>query len=305
VRGTQSLIRAIGECWRRPGLLALELAWRWGFGLPALALLTWLGVRLAARIQFGDLGLDDFSLQYPLAAAQITGAAIARVGPPVLALAFWLVPCLAVGWAVASGVGRGLVLRRMDPEMRAQPRFPATVLILLQLARIVALGGAIAGWWFGLRWAAAETLGGAEPNLVGYLAWAICLSLGAFAVWALLSWILSIAPMIVMLESVGFWTSLGRSLRLGGLAGKLAEVNLSLGIVKLILVALAIVLSVTPIPLAPEMQGLPLYVWWAVVTVVYLIASDFFQVARLVVFVHLWRAYHPRAVVPLDSSPEA
>ncbi len=292
--GTQSLVKVIAECWHRPGLLGLELAWRWGFGIPALALIAWLGWRLAARLPLDQIDLSQFSLRYPIAASQWVATVVGLVGPPILHLVRWLAPLLAVLWAVASGLGRNVVLRRLDPQMRSAP----LTLIWLQLLRIAALGATVIGWWYGLRWAAATTLGGAEPNLVGYFAWAICLSLGAFTAWALLSWILSIAPMIALVEGVGLAGALTRSLRLGGLAGELAEVNLILGIVKIILVLLALILSATPVPFTATMQGPPLYMWWAGVTVVYMAFSDFFQVARLGVFIRLWRAYRPSAEAP-------
>jgi hypothetical protein len=38
------------------------------------------------------------------------------------------------------------------------------------------------------------------------------------------------------------------------------------------------------------MTGTPLYLWWALITLLYLVAGDFFQVARLAVFVQFWRA---------------
>ena len=33
--------------------------------------------------------------------------------------------------------------------------------------------------------------------------------------------------------------------------------------------------------------------WYAVVTVLYLIASDFFHVVRLVAYLELWKSYNP------------
>ena len=94
-----------------------------------------------------------------------------------------------------------------------------------------------------------------------------------------------------MVEGKGVGGSLARSLRLGPLTGKLVEVNLVLIIVKLALIVLAIVASSMPLPFAAEMTGEPLYLWWVGVSVLYLAASDFFQVARLAVFLELWRAY--------------
>jgi hypothetical protein len=72
-----------------------------------------------------------------------------------------------------------------------------------------------------------------------------------------------------------------------------------LGIVKLALLVLAMVFSATPLPFESVMQGAPLYLWWGLVTLLYLIASDFFQVARLMAFVQFWRLWS----VERQSSP--
>jgi hypothetical protein len=48
------------------------------------------------------------------------------------------------------------------------------------------------------------------------------------------------------------------------------------------------------LPFTANMTGVPLYLWWACVTLLYFLASDFFQVARLAAFVGFWRHYHPQ-----------
>jgi hypothetical protein len=178
-----------------------------------------------------------------------------------------------------------MVLRRYDASL---PRRSAA-LIALQLLRVVALSGSFVAWFFAIHWAANYSLPGVEPNLVLYCALVICLSLGIFTLWALLSWIFSIAPLLALLENRGIPGSLYRSLRLGPLRSKLVEVNLVMGIIKLALIVLAMVFSATPLPFESVMQGPPIYIWWTLVTLLYLAASDFFQVARLVAFIQFWR----------------
>jgi hypothetical protein len=167
---------------------------------------------------------------------------------------------------------------------------------------VIALIVTYAVWFEVVRWAANFTLStgaaGGEPDLVLYCALVIVLSLGIFSVWALASWVFSIAPLLVLLEGGGIGASLKRSLRLGPLRGKLVEINLVMGIVKLALIVLAMVFSATPLPFEDVVHGTTLYAWWALVTVAYLVASDFFQVARVVAFVELWRALAVRADAP-------
>lgn len=296
VRSTQSLVHSLGECWSKPSLLALEITWRWLFGAPALLLVYYEASRILATTsnQLQGAGVSQFSLQDPMRAAVIIADAYAVLWPPVLYALLWLVPLLALGWSVASGIGRSLVLRGYDASL--PKRYAA--LIALQLLRIIALGSTFAGWFFAIRWAANHWLSGTEPNLVLYCAMVICSSLGIFTLWALLSWIFLIAPLLVLLENRSVPDALYRSFRLGSLTNKLVEVNLVMGIIKLALIVLAMVFSATPLPFESVMQGSPLYIWWAIVTLLYLAASDFFQVARLVAFIQFWRVANAPAVSP-------
>jgi hypothetical protein len=265
-----------------------ELAWRWLFGIPTLLLLFACGRRLLAILFGAHKGIEDFSLQEPAMAAQIVRASYDAIAPAAFELARWVVPLLMVGWALASGVGRAFVLRALVPGSRLRP----VSLALLQLLRVVALLLSVAVWFALVRWAAERDvthLQGTEPNIVAFATWLICLSLGSFIVWALWSWVLSIAGVLMVADNRSLHSALARSVRLGSLITQLVEVNLVLGIVKLALIVLAMVFSAVPLPFEAQMSGNALYVWWAAVGVWYLAASDFFQVARLAAFVSFWR----------------
>jgi hypothetical protein len=197
-----------------------------------------------------------------------------------------------VVWVLVSSVGRTVVLRRVD--LRLHSRVGA--LIVLQGVRVVALLGTFALWFAGMQWAARINVAGPialgnEPNLVGYFAMAIVGTLGLFSLWAIASWGLSIAPLLAMLRNTGVGASFAAAFRLGPLKTKLMEINLVMGIVKIALIVLAMVLSATPLPFEAVATPAFLMKWWAGVTVVYFVASDFFHVARLVAYLELWRAY--------------
>lgn len=285
VRGTQSFVHVLRDCWRRPSLLTLEVLWRWSFGIPLAAVLAWEGWRIysANASRIAATGIYDASLVDPMRAAVALSNVYAILTPPVTHVLMWFVPVAIAGWAVVSGMGRNAVLRRYDDSL---PRRWGA-LIALQLLRVVFLAGSVVAWFAAIQWADVM-LSGDTPNLVGYLALVICFSLGIFTVWALVSWVFSIAPLLVLLERRGVGASLARSFRLGPLTGKLVEINLVMGIIKLALMVLAMVWSAMPLPFEAEVQGNSLYVWWAVGTLAYCIASDFFQVARLAAFVELW-----------------
>jgi hypothetical protein len=287
-RSTQSLVSIQAELWHRPGLLARELAWRWLYGIPALLVLAHYGQLLLNQLLAARTGIEDFSLQQPAFAAQIIAASWHAIAPAALHIAVWLAPTLMLGWAMASGIGRAILLRALT----SQSRLRTAPLILLQLLRILALASAWTLWFQAVRWAAHRSIThiapAAEPDFVGFAAALICLSLGAFVLWALTSWVLSMATVLVVSDGLSPAQALAAAFRQGPLTMQLVEINLVLGIVKLALIVLAMVFSAIPLPFETVMTGHALYAWWIFVGILYLAASDFFQIARLAAF-HTFR----------------
>jgi len=196
-----------------------------------------------------------------------------------------------------SSVGRTVVLRRVDGRLHAR----LGTLIVLQAVRVVALLGSFAVWfWCMERVAELTVIGpvgdGGEPNLVGYFSLVIVATLGLFTLWAVVSWALSVAPLLAMLKGFGVGESLAAAFRLGPLKSKLVEINLVMGIVKIALIVLAMVFSATPLPFESVTTPQFLAWWWVGVTVLYFLGSDFFHVARQVAYLQLWRAYEDNLV---------
>jgi len=289
LRGTQSLVGQMGWVFARPSLTVLEIAWRWLFGVPLLAV-CWIEARqILAALPPASAGLATLDPQNPWVAAVQLANAWALYLPYVVAVLRWLLPVAALGWVVLSGVGRSLVLQRMDSRLRLRP----LPMIGLQAAWLLALGAVCWGWFRSIQWAAATHITAmGEPDLVGYSIWVIFLSLGFFTVWALVSWALSIAPLLMLLEERSALSSLGQSFRLGReFSGKLAEINLVMGIVKLALIVVAMVLSAAPLPFGDQLGPDALHGVWLLATVFYLVASDYFHVVRLKSFVEFWRMF--------------
>ena len=114
VRGTQSFVHTLSECWRRPSLTALEVLWRWAYGVPAVLLLRYEGLKILQATPLDYAALKNMTVVDPLASAQTMAKALALLVPEVLKVALWLAPLLVVAWVVVSAVGRTVVLRRAD-----------------------------------------------------------------------------------------------------------------------------------------------------------------------------------------------
>jgi hypothetical protein len=278
--------------WKRPGLTALEVAWRWVFGAPAAALIAYEGLRVVRESAVNVAALKGMSLLDPSATSVALADAGAALMPAALRVVVWLAPLLLVAWVVASSVGRTVVLRRVDVRLHAR----VGTLMVLQAVRAVALAGSFVVWFLCLRWAAAVAVNGPiaagkDPNLVTYFALVIVATLGLFVLWAVVSWALSVAPLLAMLQDLGPGASLSAAWKLGPVRSKLVEINLVMGIVKIALIVLAMVLSASPLPF--ESVATPEFMawWYGFATVMYLLASDLFQVVRLTSYLEMLRAY--------------
>ncbi len=289
VRGTQSAVAQMGWVFARPSLTVLEIAWRWLVGAPLL-LVCWIQAqKILAALPPDATGLDKVNLQDPWVSAVRLADAWDLYRPPVEHVLIWLGPVAAIAWVIVSGLGRNLVMKRLEPRV---PFRPASM-IALQAAWLAFLAATCWAWYRSIGWAAASHIGnGDEPDLVGYTMWAIFLTLGFFTLWAFVNWAVAIAPMLVLLEDRSAVSALREAMRLGkSFTSKLVEINLVMGIVKLALLVLAMVFSSVLIPFSDEIGAGALHLEWILVSLFYFIASDYFHVVRLKGFVEFWRTF--------------
>ena len=294
VRGTQSVVGQMGWVFARPSVTGIEIAWRWLFGIPFLWL-CWHGLlQILTSFPIEESGLQSASLANPWLAAQQLVNAWQIYAPPLAVLLRWLLPASAVAWVVISAIGRNLVLLRIASESGDfRVRFRPLGMILMQAAWLGLLAATLWGWWRSIQWAGATHITlDSEPDLVGYFIWSIFLSLGFFTAWALVSWFVSIAPLLMLLENLSPFGALLQSLKLGReFTGKLVEINLVMGVVKLALIVVAMVISASLLPFSDQVGGSVLHMVWAAAIAFYLVAGDFFHVVRLKGFVEFWRVF--------------
>ena len=226
----------MGWVFVRPSLTALEVAWRWVFGAPLLAVCWVQAQKILTALPPESTGLDKLDIQNPWVSAVRFADAWDLYLPHVAAVVAWLAPVAALAWVVISALGRNLVMKRLEPRVPFRPG----AMIMLQAAWLALLALTCWAWYQSIGWAAATHIGnGAEPDLVGYTVWAIFFTLGFFTLWALVSWAVTIAPMLVLLEDRSALSALRQAIKLGKpFTSKLVEINLVMGIVKLALLVL-------------------------------------------------------------------
>jgi len=293
-RATQGFVATLTQVRNHPSWVLLELTWRWLFGIPAVVIVYIQASKVFASVPWQATNIEALTVNQlltdPMKASETIANFAAIVLPGLLHIASWLAPVMLVAWAIVSGVGRTLVLRRMDATLK--PRIGT--MIALQLLRILPLAALFTVWFFGVqalgRWTIVNPIANGDgPIIMAYVGGVIVLTLGLFVVSALIGWIFSLAPLLSVLNGSGVGGSIAEAIRTGGLRSGLIEINLVLGIVKIALMILAVVFSACPLPFETELTNQFLFNWNCAVAVWYFIASDFFHVARLAGYLQLIR----------------
>jgi hypothetical protein len=156
--------RTIGAC---PILVAIEIAWRWGFGLIGTILLL-LGTRAflaGLKISEGDEqalhGHDPTMIAAALTHILQQSGVLARFFGIIAAVA---IPS-AVVWIIAATFGRAATLRRLLPPSDVDVRS----ILGLTAARVALLVAAIAAWYVWMVLCAFVTVTRSEPNYPLYV----------------------------------------------------------------------------------------------------------------------------------------
>ena len=282
VRGTQSFVGVMAAVWKRPSLSSLEIAWRWSFGVLAFAF-VWFFARGTMLVW-----IEKFR---NIEAILARGSLVARLLNDVYAQVWPLVAGIAI-WGAFAGIGRGIVLKRWDSSLQAR----RGTMIVLAMIRAYSFAGLLALWFAMLIklarmcvWTPMDR--GLQPSYVPGFAVAVTGTLLLFMLWALVSWVVRIAPVLAISRGLGAFASLRASVGIGALRSKLIEVNLVMGIVKVALIVLAMVFSACPLPFESVESQTFLMWWWIGVGVLYVIASDYFHVVRAAAYDALYRLH--------------
>jgi hypothetical protein len=192
-----------------PKLVAVEIAWRWSFGVAAALLVWWAAVYTIHRVWLSPA----------------EWAALCRLDtretPDVLArivLIYWRELLLAIAllgsglalvWTIAATWGRAATLRILEGRGNMRAVAGLTLLrVLLFVATLLAAVLAVeCAVWI------STPAGAVEPNWVLYiLILLVALPLIMIA-WGILNWMLSLAPLFAVREQEGLRGSLATTFR--------------------------------------------------------------------------------------------
>jgi hypothetical protein len=289
------MVDHMGWVFRRPRITLIEIAWRWIFAFPFFYV-CWRQTRfIVVALPPEQAGVNLLNSQNPWIDGVQLGVVWANYLPYVLHVLAWLAPASFIAWCIIAGLGRMLVLKRLEPGI---PWRPFTVMFF-QACWLALLIGIFVAWYESMQWIAATHITNPNsPDLVGYAIWAIFVSLGLFTLWAVINWPFTVALIVALLERRSAAAALVQSIRLGkSFTAKLVEINLTMGIVTLMLIVLAMVFSSAPVPFSDELGSGALHFAIALSFLFYCVASDYFQVVRLKAFIEFWHIFRSRSAI--------
>ncbi|HTC95078.1 MAG TPA: hypothetical protein VK699_16660 [Terriglobales bacterium] len=181
-----------------PKLVLIEVSWRWSFGVAALLLLLLAGVSTLKRVSISDADWAVLRSFDPYKMANTVAALVVAYGKPLSLVLVALLFALAFLWMIAATWGRAATLKILRGSGTTATVTGLNLLrILLLLAALVV--------------AALATIGAAmlathfssdpeEPNLLVYFSIVVLVLPVIVILWAVLNWVLSLAPLFALGE---------------------------------------------------------------------------------------------------------
>jgi hypothetical protein len=287
---------------RRPALLFAEIAWRWSFGIAALALLGLTCVLFLTSVRVTDADMQLASSGSPWIAADVLARLLDANRAALLRALAVLIPGIAILWTIAAAIGRAMTtppliregngFSRATTDAERSPAFGGrlpsrtnfSALLGISFLRATLAVALVAGY-FGCALIAAivSNAGGGSPESQFGAALLIFLPLFLLLVlaWGALNWFFSIAPIFAVRDGRSTLASFADSVRLFA-ANKRGFVAIAsaYGLAKtvgVIVVTVAGFVLVAVLATVPKLLAIALIV----ITLAYFVFADLLNLARL------------------------
>lgn len=292
---------------RRPAVIAAEIAWRWSFGVAAGALLAVAILRFLDSLTVTDGEMFALRTGIPPLIADAILHIFEGSGPRLIRLTLILAPAISVLWILAASVGRAATLRALIQDVpasftrRHDLRGLLGVHLLRVLVTLLALMAAVGSAILAGRAASIPE----EPSILLFQVVFLGLLFLVSLCWSTLSWYLSLAPIFVVRDNRGPLDALADAVHLvRRRGGDFAGVSTLYGLLKLFLIAAAIVVSLVPLAFIAEWPWQVTLALLVVITLAYLAVADLLYIARLASYLAIADEEQARSRQPAAGSPQ-
>jgi hypothetical protein len=303
---------------RLPVLGLAEIAWRWSFGLAAIAALLF-----SLREFLGTLPVTAGEMlllrtRQPALIAQAL-ARIFRGSAPRAAVALLVLTlALPLAWIVLASLGRAATLKTLleyfrdsdvgrarNPEtLRTSTTRGLTALLVLNSVRAATMLAAAVGVVGAMLAAgAASSPDDPSPGKVLLIFWLLIMLIGL--VYPMLNWYLSLAALFVVRDKASAFGALAKATDLcRKRPGSLAAAATWFGIAHVIVFVVASSAAATPMGFAEVLPGSMVFGGVLLVALLYFAAVDFLYVGRLATYVFVLEQPAPEPPTLFRSDDE-
>jgi hypothetical protein len=285
---------------RAPAVALAEIAWRWTYGLAALAILAWAFFRFLNSIVVTNTDLFLLNSMLPALMAEAIEHIFRGAGAKLARLAAILLPSLLLLWIPVATAGRAATLRALLPGDSRGWRALLGLHILraaLWLVTNLAFIGALILAAYGSVWLGTPE----DPTvfLVIFLALAVVISLISSTLW----WYLALAPIFAWADGLPAFAAVVAAQRFARRhSGVVSGVSFLYGVLRLVAMFAATVFTLMVVPFF-DSPARPLAIAMLVlITLVYFAVADAMYIARLASYIAIREgerltAYQPPAII--------
>jgi hypothetical protein len=294
--GGNSPIRAgFAAIKQNPSIAALEIAWRWVFGLVATILLLFGTKAFLAGLKLSEGDEQALHGNDPTIIAAALMHILQQAG--VLQRFFGVLAAVAIPsaiiWVAAATLGRASTLRKLMPGSVVN----AKAILGLNIARTALLFAAVLAWYIWMVLCALVTISPGEPSYALYLLLSV-LALPVIAiVWGLLNWILSLGPVLASRAEDTAWSAYSETVQVVRRhRGQFTSVTTWLGLPRLAAMVVALIAAV--VVLIATNSVLIGSVAIGIISLVYCAFADYLCIVRLAAYLQVLSAGHNSADNP-------
>ncbi|HYY68433.1 MAG TPA: hypothetical protein VE734_01770 [Terriglobales bacterium] len=266
---------------REPAIVLAEIAWRWTFGVAAMALAAASFFAYLDAIPIGNLEFLTLGRQTPRLITEAT-ASFLHGSPRLIPVAGIVLSGIFVLWVLAASVGRAATLQALlrVPSISLAPQFGLNFLRAgITLASFAAYVGAVI-----LAGRAAAGVYNPRPGV--FLVVLVLLGTAITLARSRLNWFLYLAAIAAVRASKGVFAALGEASTLCHRhLGEFARIGAVFGTIQGVLFAFASVIWLLTSSVAGQVPRAAIIVALAVFTLAFLALSDFLYIARLAAYI--------------------
>jgi len=281
---------------REPAIVLAEIAWRWSFGLAALALVAGSFLAYLATLRVSNLELVALRDHPRWLIADAIGH-ILQGSPRLVMAAAIVLPAIFVLWVAAATVGRAATLKAL---LRREGRVALSPQLGLNFLRAIVTLAALIGY-LGAAILAGRAAAGPDDVRPGvFLLVFVVLGTSVTMVRSRVNWFLCLGAIPAARGGRDTFTAIGEGVGLFRRhARKFASAGAVFGTIHGVLFAFCTVVCLLALSLAARVPPVATLFLLVVITSAYFAAVDFLYIARLATYVAIHESDRtPPAVAP-------